>query len=150
MSADLIKVGSLEEVEVALIPEAEDLKKHLLGEASGVTTVEDAFDAECAADVLRKLAKATRECESARKEVKAPVLDLGKRIDAVAKEFAGDLKEHEQRISRLLGSYEAEQRKLRMEAEAGTTGSGQARSCQRRRGEGQGRNRIAGTIRCGN
>lgn len=117
MNLSLIKIGSLEDIDVSLIPEAEDLKKHLLVEANGVTAVEDSFDAECAADVLRKLARATRECESARKEVKAPVLDLGKRIDAVAKQFAGDIKEQEKRISYLLGSYEAEQRKLREEAE---------------------------------
>lgn len=112
----LIKVGKLDEIEVSLLPEASDLKKHLLGEASGVEKIEDAFDAVCAAEVLKKLSKATREIESARKEVKSPVLDLGKRIDGVAKDFSGDLKEHEKRISRLLGSYEAEQRRIREEA----------------------------------
>jgi len=113
----LIHVGDLGETEIALLPEAIELRDKLLSQAAEVTAVADAFDADCAADVLKAITVATKAIETTRKEVKAPVLDLGKRIDGVAKEFSGRLDEEKSRISKLLGAYEAMERKKREEAE---------------------------------
>jgi hypothetical protein len=117
MDTTLITVGDVTSTEVALVDSAVALRDDLLAKAREVTAIADAFDAECAADVLRSITGATREVETARKAVKAPVLDLGKRIDDVAKQFSGDLSVEANRISRMLGSYEAEERRKQQEAE---------------------------------
>lgn len=103
--------------EITLLPKAQELQNLLLNQSRTVKSIEDAFDAECAADVLKNLTQAVKEMETARKEVKAPVLDLGKSIDAVAKSFTNLLEKEKSRISKILGAYEAEQRRIRQEAE---------------------------------
>lgn len=113
----LIKVGDLAETEVTLLPDAIALRDDLLEQAGEITAVTDALDAEEAANVLRSITKATKDVENARKAVKSPVLDLGKRIDGIAKEFSGNLDTEKNRISRLLGDYEAGERRKRQEAE---------------------------------
>lgn len=99
------------------MPDAIALRDDLLSQAAEITSVGDALDADLAAGVLRSISGATKDVENARKAVKAPVLDLGKRIDGVAKEFAGQLEVEQKRISRLLGDYEAAERRKQQEAE---------------------------------
>lgn len=124
---ELIHVGDLEKIEVTLLPRGSEIKKVLLGQARTIESVADAFDAECAADALRNVSNALKDMEATRKAVKAPVLALGKRIDDTAKEFAADLETHKTRISRLLGDYEAAERKKQQDAER------QAREAERQR-----------------
>ena len=117
MSTELITVGDVAGTEVVLAESALELRNNLLQQAQGVTAVVDALDAEFAASVLKDITSATKDVENARKSVKAPVLDLGKRIDETAKEFSGELDVEKQRISGLLGTYEAAERKKQQEAE---------------------------------
>lgn len=116
MSRQLIQLEGLAATEIVLLPEAEQLRNQMLEKAHAVSLIEDALDAELAANVLKQLSGAVKDMEATRKQVKAPVLDLGKRIDSVAKDFAGTLDKEKTRISKLLGSYEAEQRRIREEA----------------------------------
>jgi len=117
MSDNLLQTNKLSTVEVELLPAAGDLKRELLHQAGQIESVEDAFDAECAAEVLKNLSTAVKDMESARKEVKAPVLDLGKRIDSTAKEWLAELETEKKRITRTLGDYQAEQDRIRRDAE---------------------------------
>lgn len=78
--------------------------------------VRDKDDAERAGDMLRQIKAFTREIESSRAEVKGPVLELGKRIDALAKELTGDLESEAQRLSRVVGAWQVEQNRIAEEA----------------------------------
>lgn len=117
MSKELIKVTEIEGVEIGLLPSAIETRDRLLKEAASISSVSDSFEADIAADTLKSITLSTRQIEQARKAVKAPVLELGKKIDACAKEFSERLKEEESRIGRLLGNYEAIERKKKQEAE---------------------------------
>lgn len=117
MSADLLTVSDIAGVDVALLPGAEQTKRALLQGSRIITTIEDAFDAECAADVLGNISRELKAMEDARKAVKAPVLELGKRIDALAKEWANEIEAEKTRISRVLGDYQLAERKKKEAAE---------------------------------
>jgi NADH dehydrogenase [ubiquinone] 1 alpha subcomplex assembly factor 7 len=73
---------------------------------------------EAAVAILRDVAATLKSIEAARQEIKGPVLDLGRRIDAAAKEAVAPLVAHESRIKGLLSSYQAEERRKAAEAEA--------------------------------
>jgi hypothetical protein len=119
MSTDLIKIGAIDEIEVTLMPDALHLRNLLLRQGHLIQQIEDAFDAGCAADQLRNLQSALRDMENSRKDAKAPVLDLARKIDAVCKAFSEQLETEKTRISRLLGDYEAaEKRKQILAAKA--------------------------------
>ena len=53
----------------------------------------------------------TKFVEASRAEVKAPVLTLGKQIDALAAELTNELEAESVRLGKLLGAYQAEQRR---------------------------------------
>lgn len=115
--SDLLTVSDVAGVEVALLPDAEQTKRVLLQGSRTIKVIEDAFDAECAADQLKNLSSAIKDMEDARKTVKAPVLDLGRRIDAIAKEWLAEIESEKKRISRVLGDYQLAERKKREAAE---------------------------------
>lgn len=110
---------------VCLADDATPKRDEALTEARKIKTVEDAFDAECAADAMRQLKDLSRGVEDARKIVKEPVLKLGRQIDGLAKDFCEPLDAEYKRIGTLLGGYqrrekekaEAAERKAREEAE---------------------------------
>lgn len=111
MSTALTLTG-LQSAEIAIADEARAMRDKLLVEIRDVTAVSDAFDADVAADVLKRATQLTRGIEANRTTVKAPVLDLGRKIDALAKEIVADLTVEIGRVSRVLGDYQiAEKRK---------------------------------------
>ena len=81
-----------------------------------IKTVSDAQSAELAGAVLRNIKDLTRMVEAARADVKAPVLSLGKRIDALASELCSQLEGEASRVSRILGVWTAEQSRIANEA----------------------------------
>lgn len=117
MTQDLLTVSDVAGAEVALLPDAEQIKRALLQGSRQITKIEDAFDAECAADVLGNISRELKAMENARKTVKAPVLELGKRIDALAKEWATEIDAEKKRISRVLGDYQFAERGKKEDAE---------------------------------
>ena len=60
-------------------------------------------------DFLREMQNYQRTVEAMRKQAKAPVIKLGKEIEALANELSNPLDEHIQRIGRACGAYRAEQ-----------------------------------------
>jgi hypothetical protein len=117
MSEPLLTVSELQSVEIALLPDAEKQKQSMLAISQSVVSIEDAFDAECAAEVLATLSSAIKQMEDARKTVKAPVLDLGRRIDGLAKDWLDGIEDEKKRISRVLGDYQLAERRKREQAE---------------------------------
>jgi hypothetical protein len=110
MNANLVITPSAEPV-VSVAAEARARRDQLLTEAGTVTTITDRLDADAALPVLRELKAFLTEVEDQRESVKAPVLNVGRKIDALAKELVADLKAQENRIARALGAFEAEERR---------------------------------------
>lgn len=82
--------------------------KALALEMSGlIGRVSSDEDEKQAVEAQKALANLTRFCEKSRKEVKEPVLALGKAIDAAAKKFSEDLDTELQRIAKLVGDWNA-------------------------------------------
>lgn len=82
-----------------------------------ITAVNDEFDAEVAGTTLVEVAGLLKECEKARKQIKAPVLQLCDEIDSQANLFSADLVNHSTRIRGLIGSYNARVEEARRVAE---------------------------------
>lgn len=101
-----ITITGLQATQIEIAPEARELRDSLLAEIKGVASVADAFDADCAADVLKRAKELTRSIEASRTSVKAPVLELGRKIDALAKEITTELDAESARVSKVLGAYQ--------------------------------------------
>jgi hypothetical protein len=105
--------------QIAITPEAEQQKRTILEAARRVVAVTDQDTCDLAQSRLRSLGSVRTAVESSRKQVKAPVLELGKRIDGIAAEFVADVITEETRLSGLVAEYAREvQRKAREEREA--------------------------------
>lgn len=113
--SNLILVSGVPGVSVTIGSQAYTDRQTALDDARMVRAVSDQFGQESAVDALRAVKALIAETEKARKAVKAPVLDLGKRIDTLASEFTGELEREAARLSGLLTAYELEQRRIAAE-----------------------------------
>jgi hypothetical protein len=110
LSPAVLTLAGLSEAKIVLAPDANERRATALSAARAITSVSDAFDAETAADALRTVSDLAKQVEAARAVVKAPVLELGKKIDSTAKDFSADLEAEKVRLSRLLGEFQAVER----------------------------------------
>jgi len=102
--------------QIAVTPEAEAQKKVILDAARKVVAVTDSDTCDIAQSRLRSLGSVRTAVESSRKQVKAPVLELGKRIDGIAAEFIADVVAEETRLSGLVAEFAREQQRKQREA----------------------------------
>lgn len=100
-----------------IIPSAIELKKEALALSVPITKVETEQEQALAVNALTALKAITRGMEATRKSVKAPVLDLGKKIDKVAADFVHEVDREEMRISGMVNHYQREQLRLKREEE---------------------------------
>lgn len=103
--------------QIKITPEAEKQKATILSAARAVVAVTDPDSCDIAQSRLRSLASVRTAVESSRKIVKAPVIDLGKRIDGIAADFVADVVAEEARLSGLVTEYAREQQRIKREAE---------------------------------
>lgn len=103
---------------LTITEDAEARKEQRIAAAAGITEVTDDESSNLAQFEVRKLAEFRNEVERSRKEVKAPVLDLGRRIDQAAKDFANEVTLQETRLKKLVGDHAREVERKRREAEA--------------------------------
>jgi dTMP kinase len=103
--------------QIQITPEAEKQKATILTAARAVVAVTDADSFDIAQSRLRSLASVRTAVESSRKIVKAPVIDLGKKIDGIAADFVADVVAEEARLSGLVTEYAREQQRIKREAE---------------------------------
>jgi hypothetical protein len=102
----LILSGSGYELQIA--PEAQAEKATLLKHSALIVTVADAPSAEAARLQVKKLAAMRNLVEKSRKLVKEPVLEVGRDIDAKAKDFVAEIDAEERRVSGLIANHAAE------------------------------------------
>jgi chromosome segregation ATPase len=103
--------------QIQITPEAERQKVTIISAARAVVAVTDADSCDIAQSRLRSLASVRTAVESSRKLVKAPVIDLGKRIDGIAADFVAEVIQEESRLSGLVTEYAREQQRIKREAE---------------------------------
>lgn len=97
--------------EIAPVESARIARDEILHRSGLVTTVQDRIDYDDAMGVLKELKSFMAEIESQRETAKAPALELGRKIDGLAKELTSNCKTQADRIARLAGAFEAEERR---------------------------------------
>lgn len=117
MNNDILKLAGIGETHLSATDSARTERDRLLELSSGVTTISSADEAEAAARAMRALKGFTRQIEDSRVTVKQPILDLGKRVDGLARELTSDLEAENTRLSRMLGAWQAEERRKEEEAQ---------------------------------
>jgi hypothetical protein len=111
VSDSIIITPSLGDAVISSSEDARFIRDDLLKEAALVTTVADRLDADAATSTLRALKAYQTAIETARTKAKAPALEVGRKIDALAKDLSAKVVEESARISRVLGAFEAEERR---------------------------------------
>lgn len=97
-------------VEIGINPSAYAARDEAIAASGWVAAVRNPAQMAAGAEALKMLKTVTKAVEASRVSVKAPVLDLGKKIDATAKEFVSELETEINRITALMTTYEVEQR----------------------------------------
>jgi len=103
---------------LTICQEAETSKRELLASSARVATVTNNDESADAAHVMRSLAQMRIMVDKGRKDVKEPVLRIGKLIDASAKNFLLEIESEESRLRQLIGDHANEVARLaRIKAE---------------------------------
>lgn len=84
--------------EISISPEADVQKQALIAKAKTISEVSNDDQLMLAVDAERDLKQMRIAVEKTRKEIKAPVLELGRKIDSVAEEFTSDIEREEKRL----------------------------------------------------
>lgn len=105
-----ITLSGLGSPQISLTDQARATRDALLVEARDCQTVGDQLDADAAAELLKRIKGWTRQVEAGRSTAKAPVLELSRRIDGLAADLVVPIDVHAQRISRMLGEWQAAER----------------------------------------
>jgi len=111
----LLNVQTTAGLAVEFVPEAYPKRDKAVALASEILVVVNSGQQATAVAALRALKGISKEVEASRKSAKAPVLDLGKRVDAIAEQFVAPVVVEEQRLTKLLTDFEVEQQRLRDE-----------------------------------
>ena len=115
--SDLVTHPKINGVTIEIIAEAEQMKIEALMSSKGIQTVDDGFEATIAAEAQSALRHLIKGIEESRKDAKAPVLEIGRQIDGVAKDYIDDVKAEESRIAQLLGAFQIVERDKKIAAE---------------------------------
>ncbi len=93
-------------------------KRLALASASAVTAVTTSAENLVAVKARQELSAVAKSVEDARVKCKAPVLELGKRIDQASKDFLAQIETEADRIKKLCDAFSAAELKRQREAEA--------------------------------
>lgn len=118
MSTEIINITEFDAPIISIAPDAQRLKREALDRAADIDEIADALDRDMANDAMLAINNLLKTVEKARGAVKKPVLDLGRAIDKVAKDYVADLKIEYDRLSRLAGAFDAAARERQRIAEA--------------------------------
>lgn len=113
---ELIKKPIMHDAEIGIVSQAHLMKKDAMHAARSVETVDDLFEAQFAAKAQKTLKSIINAMEESRKKAKAPMLEIGRNIDGIAKDFVTDVVVEEQRIAKLLGAYQRVERDKKVAA----------------------------------
>jgi len=114
---DAVLVRDVAQDAIQYTPDALQAKEDALTSAAIIGRVTNDQEELMAHQAQKSLEQLTRYCEKSRKMVKDPVLELGRKIDKAAKDYADELTAEAKRISGLTGSYAALKEAKRMAEE---------------------------------
>jgi hypothetical protein len=97
--------------------DSETRKRELIAAASEILEVTDEEQQSLAIHAERDLKNLRTSVENARKTIKAPVIELGKKIDQIAADFIEDAEREEKRLMGMVNFFQRKQLDLRREAE---------------------------------
>ena len=103
--------------QIEITADAKEQKRTIVEAARAVVAVTDMPSCDLAQSRLKSLATIRTSVESSRKLVKAPVIDLGKKIDGIAADFVAEVIAEEARLSGLVAEFAREQQRIKREAE---------------------------------
>ena len=86
-------------------------RDEILALAARVVEVVDRLDFDDATAQLKALKGFAKEITESHSDAKAPVLDIGRKIDAMKRELISDVESEMSRLSKILGAFEAEERR---------------------------------------
>lgn len=110
-------VSHIADVTISVGDDAVAKRGAAIDEAREITVVEDDFAQGLAVDALKQLNSLTKSVEQSRTQIKAPVLELGRKIDSTAKEFSTPMEIEIRRLNGLVTAYQSAQRKKSEEIE---------------------------------
>lgn len=111
MDLEIVVSGPLPRPEIELAPAAYNARQVALDAANAITKITSVIELDEAGCALTLIKSLTKSVEDSRKVVKAPVLDVGKRIDGVAKDFSSPLEIEGARLSKIIGAYQEMQKR---------------------------------------
>lgn len=112
MSLEISVSGQINALQIELLPAAFEARRVALVKASAVPAeITGITDLDTAADALTTIKALTKAVEESRKDVKGPLLDAGRKIDQVAKDFVDELNTAASRLSTMVGAYQEAQRR---------------------------------------
>ncbi len=100
-----VSFASLKSLRIEVDAEALARKEEAVAAAREIELVNNAFLGELAVQQLRSLKSLLEQAESLRVELKAPVLELGRKLDTAAKGYKKELAEEYERLHQLVNDY---------------------------------------------
>ncbi len=91
--------------------EATERRDALLLQAKDISEVSDRIDFDTATETAKEISSFLKKIEEQRETAKKPFYEIGKAIDALAKEISTSLNAEEKRLAELLGAFVAEERR---------------------------------------
>lgn len=115
MSSEFLTIAGLDAASIASTLGARQQRDTLLAQAAAVPQITDTDSANAAGKVLVFLKEFSRSIEASRKDVKSPVIELGKQIDALASDLTARVEAEAARLGKALGAWQAMQNALAKE-----------------------------------
>lgn len=103
---------------ITVTPEAEQIKNTVLEAARRIVAVTDQDSCDLAQARIKALATVRIAVDKSREAVKRPVLEKGREIDGIARDFAADVVAEEARLTGMVNEYAREQQRIAREAAA--------------------------------
>jgi hypothetical protein len=106
-----IIIEGIEETKVVIPNYAIQVRDNALQSALSILEVKTPDQQDMAVMCMKSLKTIMNDMENSRKQVKKPVLDMGKKIDSMAEEFIEEVNDHHNRISMLVTSFQEQERR---------------------------------------
>jgi hypothetical protein len=106
MSEQLSVTGPVTQPTIELTPSAYEAQRVALAAALTVEAITDINSADHASRVLSELKGLEKAIEASKAVNKRPIIDAGRMIDTIVKDYLGPVQEASKRISSLLGTYQ--------------------------------------------
>ena len=101
---------------IQITPEAEAQKATIIEASRRIIAVTDQDSCDIAQSRLKALAAVRIAVDKSREMVKRPVLELGRQIDGIARDFAAEVVAEETRLDQLIKDFAREQQRIAREA----------------------------------